>query len=61
MHILGRKIVFFQQEFLLATNVTSAGSIEEKLKLAFKMYDKDDSGIRSSFMLRLSNYFERCD
>jgi len=32
------------KEFMLATDMTSAGTAEEKLAWAFKMYDKDDSG-----------------
>ena len=29
---------------MLATNMSEAGSPEEKLRWAFKMYDKDSSG-----------------
>jgi Ca2+-binding EF-hand superfamily protein len=32
------------QEFMLATNLAQAGTPEEKLRWAFKMYDKDGSG-----------------
>ena len=32
------------QEFMIATDMTSSGSIEEKLRWAFKMFDKDESG-----------------
>ena len=32
------------QEFMLATDMTASGSPEEKLRWAFKMYDKDGSG-----------------
>jgi len=32
------------KEFMLATDMTSSGSPEEKLEWAFKMYDKDGSG-----------------
>ena len=46
------------QEFMLATDMTSSGSPEEKLRWAFKMYDKDGSGewsiIRFSLVHRLS-------
>ena len=31
---------------MVATDMTSSGSIEEKLRWAFKMYDKDESGWR---------------
>merc|ERR1712181_99947 len=31
------------KEFMLATDMTASGSPEEKLRWAFKMYDKDDS------------------
>ena len=29
---------------MLATDMTTGGSVEEKLRWAFKMYDKDGSG-----------------
>ena len=29
---------------MVATDMTSSGSTEEKLRWAFKMYDKDESG-----------------
>lgn len=32
------------QEFMIATDMTSCGSTEEKLRWAFKMYDEDGSG-----------------
>ena len=34
----------FNQEFMIATDMTTGGSVEEKLRWAFKMYDKDGSG-----------------
>ena len=35
-------ILFFLKEFMLATDMTASGSPEEKLRWAFKMYDKVD-------------------
>ena len=32
------------QEFMIATDMTSCGSTDEKLRWAFKMYDEDGSG-----------------
>jgi len=32
------------REFVVATNLTTAGSAEDKLRWAFRMYDKDGSG-----------------
>ena len=40
------------KEFMLATNMAESGSPEEKLRWAFKMYDKDGSG---GFLEKISN------
>ena len=39
-----RVISYNVQEFMIATDMTSCGSTEEKLRWAFKMYDEDGSG-----------------
>ena len=36
----------FNQEFMLATDMTASGSAEEKLYWTFKMFDLDGSGTR---------------
>ena len=41
------------QEFMLATNLSEAESTETKLRMAFKIYDKDSSG-------DLTNYYNDC-
>ena len=37
-------ILLSLQEFMIATDVTAGGSAEDKLRWAFKMYDRDGSG-----------------
>ena len=36
--------MYHLQEFMIATDMTNSGDPEEKLRWAFKMYDKDNSG-----------------
>ena len=36
---------FLCQEFVLATNLSTCPSARDKLKWAFKLYDKDESGL----------------
>ena len=50
MKMKKRRKIRLCQEFMLATDMTASGSPEEKLRWAFKMYDKDGSGA-----LKLSN------
>ena len=44
MKMKKRRKIRLCQEFMLATDMTASGSPEEKLRWAFKMYDKDGSG-----------------
>ena len=39
-----------KQEFVVATNLTTAGSAEDKLRWAFRMYDKDGSGEQDDYI-----------
>ena len=36
--------LMYSQEFMMATDMTAMGTPEEKLKWAFRIYDKDRSG-----------------
>ena len=45
---------FLFQEFMIATDMTTSGSVDEKLRWAFKMYDGDGSG-RVRLVLRLTS------
>ena len=45
----------------MATDMTASGSPEEKLRWAFKMYDKDGSGQSMATIISSGNYvFVRC-
>ena len=46
LQILDRKLrlKLLLQEFMIATDMCSSGTPREKLRWAFKMYDKDASG-----------------
>ena len=39
------------KEFMIATDMTRSGEAEEKLRWAFKMYDKDGSGKGGVYLL----------
>ena len=54
MKMKKRRKIRLCQEFMLATDMTASGSPEEKLRWAFKMYDKDGSG---ALTLQLSRIF----
>ena len=43
---------------MLATNMSEAGSPEEKLRWAFKMYDRDGSGIIFDILNVIKIWFE---
>ena len=45
-------IVNIFQEFVLATNLSTCPSAKDKLRWAFKLYDKDESGSVSLEILR---------
>ena len=38
--------LMYSQEFMMATDMTAMGTPEEKLKWAFRIYDKDRSGTK---------------
>ena len=42
-HLVGQ-LTYKYQEFMLATNLSEAESTETKLRMAFRLYDKDSSG-----------------
>ena len=39
-----RRVLLLEQEFMIATDMTTGGTLEERLRWAFKMYDEDGSG-----------------
>ena len=41
-------LINIEKEFMLATNLSEANGPDDKLRMAFKMYDKDSSGNVSS-------------
>ena len=38
------RVLLLEQEFMIATDMTTGGTLEERLRWAFKMYDEDGSG-----------------
>ena len=46
------------QEFVVATNLTTAGSAEDKLRWAFRMYDKDGSGEHDDYICSHDDYHD---
>ena len=54
-------LINVEKEFMLATNLSEANGPDDKLRMAFKMYDKDSSGnisqSKRAFMTSSENDF----
>ena len=56
-----RRVLLLEQEFMIATDMTTGGTLEERLRWAFKMYDEDGSGDhieRLDIKIQAEQYFQ---